>query len=122
MTLPFNSRPILANGCWNTMCLEVYVIGEEGILEELELAGFTGIGGAGCMVAAMCGSTQKEPIVVGKPSTFMMDFLLQKFNIATSRMCMVGDRLDTDILFGKNSGCQTLLGSFRFHTLILVDL
>lgn len=34
--------------------------------------------GAGCMVAAICGSTQKEPIVVGKPSTFMMDFLLQK--------------------------------------------
>ncbi|XP_031118703.1 phosphoglycolate phosphatase 2-like isoform X2 [Ipomoea triloba] len=123
---------------------KVYVIGEEGILEELELAGFTGLGGpadgkktlelksgfifehdksvgldqyinyyklqygtlcvrenpgclfiatnrdavghmtdqqewpgAGCMVGAMCGSTQKEPIVVGKPSTFMMDFLLQ---------------------------------------------
>lgn len=34
--------------------------------------------GAGCMVAAVCGSTQKEPIVVGKPSTFMMDFLLKK--------------------------------------------
>jgi len=36
------------------------------------------ISGAGCMVAAMCGSTQKEPVVVGKPSTFMMDFLLEK--------------------------------------------
>ena len=30
------------------------------------------------MVAAICGSTQKEPIVVGKPSPFLMDFLLQK--------------------------------------------
>ncbi|XP_022848297.1 phosphoglycolate phosphatase 2-like [Olea europaea var. sylvestris] len=160
---------------------KVYVIGEEGILEELALAGFTGLGGpedgkktvllrsnslfehdksvgavvvgldqyinfyklqygtlcirenpgclfiatnrdavghltnlqewpgAGCMVAAMCGSTQKEPIVVGKPSTFMMDFLLKKFNIPTSRMCMVGDRLDTDILFGLNAGCRSLL-------------
>lgn len=160
---------------------KVYVIGEEGILEELELAGFTGLGGpedgkkhivlnsslrfeydknvsavivgldkyinyykiqyatscirenpgclfiatnrdatghltdaqespgAGCMVAAVCGSTQKEPIVVGKPSTFMMDFLLQRFHIDTSKMCMVGDRLDTDILFGKNAGCKTLL-------------
>ncbi|KAL7088453.1 hypothetical protein ACP275_13G128100 [Erythranthe tilingii] len=160
---------------------KVYVIGEEGILEELELAGFTGLGGpedgkktvqlkanylfehdknvgavivgldqyinfyklqygtlcirenpgclfiatnrdavghltdlqewpgAGCMVAAICGTTQKEPIVVGKPSTFLMDFLLQKFNVPTSRMCMVGDRLDTDILFGQNAGCRTLL-------------
>lgn len=34
--------------------------------------------GAGCMVAAICGSTEKEPIVVGKPATFMMDFLLEK--------------------------------------------
>lgn len=34
--------------------------------------------GAGCMVGAICGSTEQEPIVVGKPSTFMMDFLLQK--------------------------------------------
>ncbi|XP_044461917.1 phosphoglycolate phosphatase 2 isoform X2 [Mangifera indica] len=65
--------------------------------------------GAGCMVAAMCGSTEREPIVVGKPSTFMMEFLLKKFQIDTSRMCMVGDRLDTDILFGQNAGCRTLL-------------
>lgn len=160
---------------------KVYVIGGEGILEELCLAGFTGLGGpedaekrvqltsnfffeydknvgavvvgldpninyyklqygtlcirenpgclfvatnrdsvgnmtelqewpgAGCMVAAMCGSTEREPTVVGKPSTFMMDFLLEKFNIETSKMCMVGDRLDTDILFGQNAGCKTLL-------------
>ncbi|KAK9091825.1 hypothetical protein Syun_026736 [Stephania yunnanensis] len=159
----------------------VYVIGEEGILEELELAGFTGLGGpedgkktvdlkpnclfehdknvgavvvgldhyinyyklqygtlcirenpgclfvatnrdavghmtdlqewpgAGCMVAAICGTTKREPIVVGKPSTFMMDFLLQRFHIKPSKMCMVGDRLDTDILFGQNAGCKTLL-------------
>ncbi|XP_021766728.1 phosphoglycolate phosphatase 2 [Chenopodium quinoa] len=65
--------------------------------------------GAGCMVAAVCGTTQKEPVVVGKPSTFMMDFLLKKFNVDTSRMCMVGDRLDTDILFGQSAGCKTLL-------------
>ncbi|KAF9664338.1 hypothetical protein SADUNF_Sadunf16G0008000 [Salix dunnii] len=140
---------------------KVYVIGGEGILEELQLAGFKGLGGpvgavvvgidprinyyklqygtlcirenpgclfiatnrdavghmtdlqewpgAGSMVAAMCGSTEREPIVVGKPSTFMMDFLLQKFHINTSKMCMVGDRLDTDILFGQNAGCKTLL-------------
>jgi ribonucleotide monophosphatase NagD (HAD superfamily) len=31
------------------------------------------------MVAAVSCSVQKEPIVVGKPSGFLMDFLLKRF-------------------------------------------
>uniref|UniRef100_A0A7C9CCG6 phosphoglycolate phosphatase n=1 Tax=Opuntia streptacantha TaxID=393608 RepID=A0A7C9CCG6_OPUST len=160
---------------------KVYVIGEEGILKELELAGFQYLGGpedgqkkielkpgflmehdesvgavvvgfdryfnyykvqygtlcirenpgclfiatnrdavthltdaqewagGGSMVGALVGSTQREPLVVGKPSTFMMDYLANKFGILKSQICMVGDRLDTDILFGQNGGCKTLL-------------
>lgn len=65
--------------------------------------------GGGSMVGALRGSTQKEPIVVGKPSTFMMDYVSKKFQISKSQICMVGDRLDTDILFGQNGGCKTLL-------------
>ncbi|KAG0569607.1 hypothetical protein KC19_6G102300 [Ceratodon purpureus] len=65
--------------------------------------------GGGSMVGAIKGSTKKEPLVVGKPSTFMMDYLASEFNIKTSQICMVGDRLDTDILFGQNGGCATLL-------------
>ncbi|KAL4353150.1 hypothetical protein GQ457_06G013160 [Hibiscus cannabinus] len=65
--------------------------------------------GGGSMVGAICGSTQREPLVVGKPSTFMMDYLADKFGILKSQICMVGDRLDTDILFGQNGGCKTLL-------------
>lgn len=34
--------------------------------------------GGGSMVGAVRGSTQREPIVVGKPSTFMMDYLADK--------------------------------------------
>ncbi|KAL3700338.1 hypothetical protein R1sor_018360 [Riccia sorocarpa] len=143
----------------------------------------------GTMVGAIRASTAREPIVVGKPSTFMMDYLANKlrtatlsvfsrypcfagrlsacgqlwsatviiwsvltvnfttflgrpwpepsgrfdrplqnsklisyrttisasydlcdrFNISKSKMCMVGDRLDTDILFGQAGGCKTLL-------------
>ncbi|KAK4788953.1 hypothetical protein SAY86_020272 [Trapa natans] len=65
--------------------------------------------GGGSMVGALLGSTQREPLVVGKPSTFMMDYLANKFSITKSQICMVGDRLDTDILFGQNGGCKTLL-------------
>ncbi|XP_057818271.2 phosphoglycolate phosphatase 1A, chloroplastic isoform X4 [Cryptomeria japonica] len=140
---------------------KVYVIGGEGILQELELCGIKGIGGpvgavvvgfdqfinfykiqygtlcirenpgclfiatncdavghftdaqewagGGSMVGAIKGSTQKEPLVLGKPSTFMMDHVSKKFETDKSKICMVGDRLDTDILFGINSGCKTLL-------------
>ncbi|QCE12453.1 phosphoglycolate phosphatase 1B, chloroplastic-like [Vigna unguiculata] len=65
--------------------------------------------GGGSMVGALSGSTQREPLVVGKPSTFMMDYLANEFGISKSQICMVGDRLDTDILFGQNGGCKTLL-------------
>lgn len=39
----------------------------------------------------------------------LLCFLIFRFKISTSKMCMVGDRLDTDILFGQNAGCKTLL-------------
>lgn len=32
------------------------------------------------MVGAIHGSTKKEPLVVGKPSTFMMDYLSNKYD------------------------------------------
>jgi hypothetical protein len=34
--------------------------------------------GGGSMVGAVLGSTKQEPLVVGKPSTFMMDYLAKK--------------------------------------------
>lgn len=53
------------------------------------------------MVGAIKGSTKREPTVVGKPSGFMLDNIATKFNIRKDQICMVGDRLDTDVLFGK---------------------
>ncbi|KAL9351937.1 hypothetical protein Peur_054617 [Populus x canadensis] len=75
--------------------------------------------GGGSMVGAFVGSTQREPLVVGKPSTFMMDYLANKFGILKSQICMVGDRLDTDILFGQNGGCKTLLVLSDFSSSLL---
>jgi phosphoglycolate phosphatase len=47
--------------------------------------------------------------VVGKPAPFMLDYIANKFDIRKDQICMVGDRLDTDILFGKDGGLRTLL-------------
>jgi len=65
--------------------------------------------GNGSMVGAIRGSTKREPIVVGKPAEFMLANIADKFGLERSQICMVGDRLDTDILFGKDGGLATVL-------------
>ena len=65
--------------------------------------------GNGSMVGAIKGSTKREPFVVGKPAPFMLDYIANKFGIKKNQICMVGDRLDTDIMFGIDGGLRTLL-------------
>lgn len=65
--------------------------------------------GNGSMVGAIKGCTGKEPIVVGKPSPLMIDYIVDKYKIEKSRICMVGDRLDTDVLFGLDNGIEAVL-------------
>jgi len=65
--------------------------------------------GNGAMVGAIKGCTGQEPIVVGKPSSLMVDYIVDKYGFDRNRICMVGDRLDTDILFGLDNGMQTIL-------------
>lgn len=66
--------------------------------------------GNATMVGAMRGCTGLEPTVVGKPAPLMIDYIAGKYDILDrSRICMVGDRLDTDIAFGLNNGLKTCL-------------
>jgi len=126
---------------------KVYIVGEVGIQEELDLIGVPHFGGPedkdkapdmgpgamvehdhdvgadavthltdaqewagnGSMVGAIKGCTGREPTVVGKPSPLMIDYLCSKLGLDRGRICMVGDRLDTDILFGTDNGLKSLL-------------
>ncbi|CAE7203264.1 PGLP1B [Symbiodinium necroappetens] len=66
--------------------------------------------GNGTMVGAVSGCTGREPTLVGKPAPLMIDYIATKYGITDrSRICMVGDRLDTDIAFGRNNGLKTCL-------------
>ncbi|EIE26103.1 2-phosphoglycolate phosphatase [Coccomyxa subellipsoidea C-169] len=65
--------------------------------------------GNGAMVGAIKGSTKREPTVVGKPAEFMLANIATTFGLKRSQICMVGDRLDTDILFGQQGGLSTML-------------
>jgi 4-nitrophenyl phosphatase len=81
--------------------------------------------GTGALLAALSAPLQREPIILGKPHTPMLDAIVAKsfssfhggFNVSwkirchldVHRTCMVGDRLDTDIAFGQQGGLKTLL-------------
>lgn len=65
--------------------------------------------GNGSMVGAIKGCTGREPTVVGKPSALLIDYIVENYGVSREEVCMVGDRLDTDVLFGRNNGLQSLL-------------
>lgn len=61
-------------------------------------------------------STQRAPdAIMGKPNTSILELILDQLSadcgqpVKRECVCMVGDRLDTDILFGKRGGLKTLL-------------
>lgn len=65
--------------------------------------------GAGTIVGTLVTSSGRQPLSLGKPSQAMMDAIKAKFHFNPSRACMVGDRLNTDIEFGRAGGLGTLL-------------
>ncbi len=54
-------------------------------------------------------SGRKPDFILGKPFPYMGQELSRRLNVPTSRMCMVGDRMNTDIRFGANAGMKTVL-------------
>jgi hypothetical protein len=93
--------------------------------------------GSGSMSAPLRFSTKKTPTIIGKPHTHMMETILAAYVVSSAlyldvswlvaetrsveflfrishnfnpeRTIMIGDNLETDILFGINSNITTLL-------------
>ncbi|KAF6823434.1 4-nitrophenylphosphatase [Colletotrichum musicola] len=57
--------------------------------------------GAGSISIPLVNMSQQQPVALGKPSQAMMDAVEGKFQLDRERTCMIGDRLDTDIKFGR---------------------
>ncbi|XP_047136118.1 glycerol-3-phosphate phosphatase isoform X1 [Hydra vulgaris] len=64
--------------------------------------------GTGCIVNAVSTATERQPIIVGKPNRLMFDTALKRYSINSKTSLMIGDRLNTDIVFGNDCGMQTL--------------
>ncbi|KAI8811802.1 HAD-like domain-containing protein [Cladochytrium replicatum] len=65
--------------------------------------------GTGALLSALSAPLGRQPVVLGKPTQNMLDVIIDKYKLDRARTCMVGDRLDTDIEFGKLGGLKTLL-------------
>jgi len=63
----------------------------------------------GSMMALIATSTGRQPdVIIGKPNRPIVDALAEKLHLPVSALCMVGDRLYTDIALGR-TGLTTIL-------------
>ncbi|XP_074082987.1 chronophin [Macrotis lagotis] len=65
--------------------------------------------GTGSLTAAVETASGRQALVVGKPSTYMFECITEHFGVDPAHTLMVGDRLETDILFGHRCGLTTVL-------------
>lgn len=64
----------------------------------------------GAMIAFVKASTGREPdLIVGKPNPLLAEYAAERTGIPVSAMCMIGDRLYTDIALGAAAKIPTIL-------------
>ena len=61
------------------------------------------------MAALIEKASGKAPLYVGKPNPLMMRSALNYLDVHSEDTVMVGDRIDTDIVAGVESGMKTIL-------------
>lgn len=74
--------------------------------------------GTGSIVRSIETCAERKAVVMGKPENYLCElFFKDEINHNSKRFLMIGDRLNTDILFGKNNDFQTLLVGTGVHSL-----
>jgi NagD protein len=72
-----------------------------------------GVGGivpaTGAVAALIGAATGVKPYFIGKPNPLMMRTALRTLDVHSEDSVMIGDRMDTDIVAGIESGLQTIL-------------
>lgn len=63
----------------------------------------------GAMAALIEAASGKSPFYVGKPNPLMMRTALNYLDVHSEETVMIGDRMDTDIVAGVESGMETVL-------------
>lgn len=64
---------------------------------------------AGAIMATIKLTTGKDPVVIGKPNSHMVEAILETYNLNREDLVIVGDRLYTDIRTGIDNGFSSVL-------------
>lgn len=65
--------------------------------------------GCGAVAALIEKATGRQPYFVGKPNPFMVRSALERLGVRAADTILVGDRMDTDVVAGLESGLKTVL-------------
>ncbi|NMC53202.1 MAG: HAD family hydrolase [Chloroflexi bacterium] len=65
--------------------------------------------GCGAVAKLIEAATGIEPLYIGKPNPLMMRAALNYLGVHSEDTVMIGDRMDTDIITGVQSGMETIL-------------
>lgn len=74
------------------------------------------------MVKAIETCAERKATIMGKPGNWLCDiFFKEEIKRDSKKILMIGDRLNTDILFGNNNNFQTLLVESGVHQIDKVE-
>lgn len=63
----------------------------------------------GAIAASIQAAVGQAPLFMGKPSPKASELIQKRLRCDCSELCILGDRIDTDMMFGYNSGMDTAL-------------
>jgi len=65
--------------------------------------------GTGATLAALEAATGISPLTIGKPQPILLRLAMEKVGVTPEGTAIIGDRLETDVLGGKEAGLTTIL-------------
>ena len=95
-----------------TQAMRLVAAGSRFIATNPDVSG-PGDGGlvpaTGAVTALIAAATGVQPYFIGKPNPLMMRTALRTIEAHSESSVMIGDRMDTDIIVGTESGLETIL-------------
>lgn len=77
--------------------------------------------GNGAITELLKYATNIKPVVIGKPSTIIMDYAIKRLGVERDSIAMIGDNFDTDIMAGVNSHIDTVYVQTGLTTLAEIN-